>query len=170
MWGEASALDIRGVEVSYYLICHTKLWLFSHNTHLEHTSDAVAIGKYLHEKSYQRKTKELSLGSINIDFYRRGDETVLHEVKKSRKMEESHKYQLLYYLYYLRRFGVNARGVINYPLLRKTLDVELTEERIEKLESILREIPRIVSLDTPPKPVKKRYCRRCSYFEFCWVR
>ncbi|MEM7818400.1 MAG: Dna2/Cas4 domain-containing protein [Candidatus Aenigmatarchaeota archaeon] len=27
----------------------------------------------------------------------------------------------------------------------------------------------MVSLPKPPKPEKKKYCRKCSYFELCWI-
>lgn len=169
MGGAEPFLEIKGVQVAYYFICHTKLWLFSHNAQMERESDSVAVGKIIHEESYPREKRELSLGGINVDFYKKGDEIVLHEVKKSRKMEESHRYQLLYYLYYLKQRGIEAKGVINYPLLRRTLDVALARDEVGVLESALRDIQRIVSLEQPPKPEKKPYCARCSYFEFCWV-
>jgi len=160
---------ITGVQVSYLFICRTKLWLFSHNTRMEQNSDTVAIGKLIHEESYRRKKKEMKIGSINIDFIKRGDEVVLHEVKKSRKMEDSHKYQLLYYLFYLKALGVKARGVINYPLLKRTKDVLLTPAGESEMEGIIEDIKGVIALAVPPKPEKKSYCRKCSYFEFCFA-
>lgn len=162
-------LPITGVQMNYYFICKTKLWLFSHLATMEHASEAVALGRLAHEESYSRARKELKIGPISIDFVKRGEEIVLHEVKKSRKLERAHVYQMLYYLYYLKQLGVEAKGVINYPLLRRTEEVKLSEAQEEEIKEITGEIHKIVSEKEPPKPEKKGYCRKCSYFEFCWV-
>ena len=160
---------ITGVQVNYYFICKTKLWLFSHLATMEHTSDTVALGRVLHEGSYRRHKREVAIGAIKIDFIKRGDEIVLHEVKKSRRMQAAHRYQMLYYLHYLKQRGVKARGIINYPLIRRREEVTLGEEEEKEIEEILAEISRIVAAKAPPEAKKKRYCRKCSYFEFCWV-
>ena len=104
-----------------------------------------------------------------IDFVRRGNVLELHEVKLSDRMELAHEMQLLYYLYYLGERGVACRGVINYPKLRKRKEVFLTDENKARLVSALREIRRVVSMDKPPKPVRKRFCRKCAYLELCFV-
>jgi len=169
MGGRQSQLEISGVQISYYFICKTKLWLFSHNTRMEQNSDTVAMGKLIHQDTYKRARKEVKIGSINIDFVKKGDGLILHEVKKSKKMEESHRYQLLYYLYYLNHLGIKATGMIDYPLLRRNEAVTLDEAAEGKIEGILDDIHRIIALPAPPKPEKKTICRKCSYFEFCWV-
>ena len=174
MVGQLSRSDeahagITGVQVNYYFICKTKLWLFSHLATMEHTSDTVALGRAIHAESYSRQKREVSIGAIKVDFVKRGEELVLHEVKKSRRMERAHRYQMLYYIYYLRRLGIKARGVINYPLLRRRQEVLLGEEEERELAEVLSDIERIVSRREPPKPEKKRICGKCSYFEFCWV-
>ena len=166
---EEEHAHITGVQVNYYFICKTKLWLFSHLATMEHTSDTVALGRVIHAESYSRQKREVAIGAIKVDFIKRGSEVVLHEVKKSRRMEKAHRYQMLYYLYYLKRRGVKARGVINYPLLRRREEVVLGEEDEEEMKRILAEIVRTVAEKQPPKPEKKRICRKCSYFEFCWV-
>ena len=40
--------DLTGVEISYYFICKTKLWLFHHNIELEREHENVKIGKQIH--------------------------------------------------------------------------------------------------------------------------
>jgi len=160
--------SITGVQVNYYFICKTKLWLFSHFASMEHTSDTVALGKLLHEGSYKRE-KELKLERINLDFVKKRGFIVIHEVKKSRKLEKAHIYQLLYYLYYLKQKGIEAMGEINYPLLRKKEKIELKDEHEREIKEILSEIASIIRMEKPPKPEKKKYCRKCSYFELCWV-
>ena len=135
---------------------------------MEHTSDTVALGKLLHQGSYKRE-KELKLGRISLDFVKKRGIIVIHEVKKSRKLEKAHIYQLLYYLYYLKQKGIEAVGEINYPLLRKKEKIELKDEHEREIKEILSEIASIIRMKKPPKPKKKKYCRKCSYFELCWV-
>jgi len=166
---EAEHAHITGVQVNYYFICRTKLWLFSHLATMEHTSDTVALGRVIHQGSYAKQKREVAIGAIKVDFIKRGDELVLHEVKKSRRMREAHRYQMLYYLYYLKRHGIKARGIINYPLLRRREEVVLGKEEEEEMAEILGKIAQIVAMKMPPEPEKRRICRKCSYFEFCWV-
>ena len=161
------ALNYTGTQVNYYFICKRKLWMFSRGLEMEETSDLVLLGKLLHERGYARKRKEVQVGRIKIDFVGAGCE--IHEVKRSRKAEDAHLYQLLYYLYYLKRYaGVEGRGVLHYPLLKRTVDVELTEEKALHMESVLNDMAKNLSNMIPPSPIKIRYCRRCSYNELCW--
>ena len=104
---------------------------------------------------------------IAIDFVEKKGKIIIHEVKKSKKMEKAHYYQLLYYIYSLRKKGVEAEGIINYPMLRKIERVRL--ENVEEMEKILGEIQKIVEMRSPPPPERKRYCGKCSYFEMCWI-
>jgi len=162
-----------GTQINYYIVCPTKLWLFSHLTTMEQTSDLVLLGHLLQEISFYRVQKDIIIDQkISIDFIKRGDKLILHEIKKSSKLENAHIAQLLYYLYYLKHEkGIeNAEGIINYPSERKIVKVELTPEKELELVNIFQRIKEIISLPQPPKPEKKKYCRKCSYFEFCWVK
>ena len=160
------SLIFTGTQINYYFVCKKKLWLFSKNISMEHNSDAVLIGKLLHEKSYERKSKEIEIGPIKIDFIERMCE--VHEIKKSKKIKNSHIYQVLYYLYYLKSFGIEAKGVIDYPLLRRRENVVLTKEKINEIKNILSHIQQILSRNYPPDVNKKPYCKKCSYYELCW--
>jgi CRISPR-associated exonuclease Cas4 len=133
---------------------------------MEIESDLVLLGKLLHETGYARKFKEVQIGRIKIDFLERGGE--IHEIKRSRRIEEAHLYQLLYYLYYLKHLGVAVKGVLHYPLLKRLVDVELTEEREKEMEKIIEDMQQVIDSAEPPAAEKKPYCRHCSYFELCW--
>ncbi|MHB8565512.1 MAG: CRISPR-associated protein Cas4 [Nitrososphaerales archaeon] len=99
-----------------------------------------------------------------------GREIVIHEVKRSKKLQDAHLYQLLYYMYYLKKnYGVNAsRGVLHYPLLKQNVDVSLTEEKIKQLEEAMRGITDVNSMPNPPEASRKGYCRSCAYQDLCW--
>ncbi len=156
-----------GSEINYYFVCKRKLWLFSHNIELESDSDLVLQGKLLHEHSYKRKLKEISIDRIKIDFIEKTNE--VHEVKRSRKIEAAHEYQLLYYLYYLKKHaGLDTKGVLNYPLLKKTVKIELTSAKEKELQQILQKMDQITELDKPPEAKWISYCKSCAYSELCW--
>ena len=157
-----------GTQVNYYIICRRKLWLFSHFVQMEQESELVKLGKLLHESSYTR-AKEIAIDRISIDFIRKGNVLILHEVKRSKKLEKAHVFQMLYYLYYLKQRGIEAIGRIIYPKLRKMKTVELTSELEYEIDNILQSITKILRENKPPEVRKKSFCRRCSYFEFCWI-
>jgi CRISPR-associated exonuclease Cas4 len=156
-----------GTEVGYYFICHKKLWWFSHGVHMEQEHDRVKLGRVVHEESYSRKKKELDIDNkIVLDWREDG---CIHEVKLSDKMEDAHEMQLLYYLYYLKLKGVEGlRGQIDYPKLRQTKTVELTEDKERRIKQALDEMTRIVTLRRAPQVEWMKICRSCSYVELCW--
>lgn len=156
-----------GSEINYYFVCKRKLWLFSHNIELESDSDLVLQGKLLHEHSYKRKLKEVELGKIKIDFIEKANE--VHEIKRSRRIEDAHKYQLLYYLYYLKKYAnIKAKGVLNYPLLKRTVRIQLGEKEEKEIHQILKEMDKIIALKKPPEAEWVPYCKSCAYSEMCW--
>ncbi len=162
--------NITGTQINFYFHCKRQLWFFSHQINTEHESDLVYLGKIIHETSYERERKEIEIDQIKLDFLEIHN-GVLHEVKKSDSWSEAHEWQLLYYLYMLKSRGVvGIRGELNYPLIRRTIDVELTPEKEQQLEKVLVDVRRIVDLPKPPEiTVKKSVCRKCSYFELCYV-
>lgn len=159
-----------GTQINYYFVCRRKLWLFSHRLEMEHTSDAVYMGKLIHEESYQREQKEIEIDHLKLDFFDIHD-GVLHEVKKSDSFELAHEWQVLFYLYFLKSKGIEGfKGELNYPKLRKCVDVVLTAEKERQLVQILGEIQGIIrSPAVPPIHPKMSFCKKCSYFELCWI-
>ncbi len=159
-----------GTHINYYFVCHRKLWLFAHGIGMEHTSDTVLLGKLIDESSYERKDKGIDIdGAIVIDWL--DDKTgIIHEVKKSDKMEVAHQWQVLYYLWYLKQKGVNnLKGEIDYPKLKQKAYVELTPEREAELMKIIEQVGAVIHQERPPDRINKRFCKTCSYFELCWT-
>ncbi len=161
-------MRITGTKIAYYFICRTKLWLFSHNIQLENEHENVNIGRVLHENRYKRSEKEVTIdNTIAVDFIKKGGVLELHEIKKSNRMEDAHRWQMIYYLYYMRMKGVEARGVINYPLLNKTENVALDDDACSEIERISSEIYGIAA-GRMPVPRRRRMCLKCAYAEFCF--
>lgn len=95
---------------------------------------------------------------------------VIHEIKKSNKVEKAHEWQLKYYMYVFEQHGISdVKGILEYPLLRKTQEVILTDIDREEIMAIAEEITNVISQETCPPVVKKGICKNCSYFDFCYI-
>lgn len=164
-------MQITGTCFNYFQVCHRKLWLFANGITMEHNSDAVEEGKLLHEKSYpQRSTQyeEVAIDGIKVDFFDSRNR-VIHELKKSNKIEAAHEWQLKYYLYVFQQNGiVNCTGILEYPALRRTKKVKLEEDDICELQRMMGEIETIIAEEHCPLIKRRGFCRNCSYFDFCY--
>jgi CRISPR-associated exonuclease Cas4 len=159
---------VSGIKINYFLICQRKLWLFDKKITMEYTSDKVLSGKILHENSYQDvKSKEVLIDNlISIDII---EQFNIREVKSSDKMEDADRIQILYYLFYLKKIGIDRKGIINYPKQRKREFLELTQDDETKIIDILQKIKLVLSKQKPPPVIDKPYCKKCAYFEFCYT-
>ncbi|WAA11987.1 CRISPR-associated protein Cas4 [Fervidibacillus halotolerans] len=161
---------ITGTDIWYYMICPREVWLMIHEIAPNQEDDNIEIGRFIHEYRYERQKKELDLENVKIDrIKQKGETLIIQEIKKSSKFIESAKFQLLFYLYQLKKMGIDAKGELTFPEERKKETVELTDESIEKLEKIINDIYRIANLEVPPEPKKIKYCRNCAYKEYCWA-
>ncbi|HEY8401837.1 MAG TPA: CRISPR-associated protein Cas4 [Cytophagaceae bacterium] len=164
-------MQINATLINLYHVCHRELWLHAHCIRMEHTSDTVLEGKLIHETSYMQRAEkysELELDGIKIDFYDAVNK-VVHEVKKSDKVEHAHLAQVKYYLYVLERNGITGvTGLIEYPRLRQTEKVELSETDRKLIPEWENEILKIVNSDTCPEVIHKKICKSCSYYDFCY--
>lgn len=159
--------------ISYLHTCRRKLWLHANEIRMEHTSDLVAEGKLIGETSYDRrpgKYTQVELEGVKIDFFDPQTNTV-HETKRGRAIEEAHRSQVQYYLFKLYQHGVkDARGVIEYPDLRKTEQVPcLSDADIPSIEAWEKEVRRIMEQVTCPPIIRKPFCKSCSYFDLCYL-
>ncbi len=160
-----------GTHINYYHVCKRELWLFANGIQMEHTSELVAEGKLIHESSYPQraeKYREVEIDGVKIDYYD-AQNKVVHEIKKSDKVEAAHRWQVKYYLYVLKQNGVEgATAILEYPKLRQTEEIELTLADIEYLEKVKSQIQQIIQSDACPPRVAKKICKNCSYYDFCW--
>ncbi len=160
---------ITGVMIYYYFVCKRKLWYFVHEINMENENENVMLGKLLDENSYQRDDKHINIDNvINIDFIKEHKE--LHEIKKSRAIEEAGVWQVKYYLYYLKQRGAaGLKARIDYPLLKKNLVVELTEEDEKRLDEVIREIVTTKAQTRPPQFASLKICAKCAYHDLCFI-
>lgn len=165
-------MQLTATHINYYHICHRKLWLFANGINMEHTSDTVAEGKLIHETSYPHRAEkysEIEIGGSKIDFYDAKNK-VIHEVKKSDSIEDAHEWQVKYYIWLLQQNGIeDVTGIIEYPKLKHTSKVLLSKEDTRYLESVKRHIDSLVEDDKCPPRINSKICRKCSYYDFCYV-
>jgi CRISPR-associated exonuclease Cas4 len=164
-------LNITGTQFNYYMVCHRKLWLFANGINMEHTSDLVEMGKLIHESSYPQRSEkytEIEIEGIKIDYYDARNK-VVHEIKKSDSHEEAHEWQVKYYIYVLERNGVEGvTGILEYPKLRETQEVLLSDVDRSEIREFEKNIEYIITSETCPSLLKQSRCKHCSYFDFCW--
>ncbi len=162
-----------GTQINYYFLCYRKLWLFVNKIDMEQTSDTVAMGKFISESTYKREDHEIQISTdeddIVLDFYDRKNK-IIHEVKKSDKMEDVHIWQVKYYISVLEKKGITGVvGEIDYPKLKQKIKVELIETDRMELLIIRKQIKEILSLSLPPAVINKPFCKSCSYYDLCYV-
>lgn len=160
---------ITGLMIYYYFVCKRKLWLSSKNISMEQDSENVAIGRFIDENSYVKNRKHIMINNeINIDFIE--SKNIIHEIKKSRKIEEASIWQVKYYLYYLKNNGVyNVKAKIDYPLLKKVINIDLSLEDEKIIENTINDIDKILSEQNPPEFKKKNICRSCAFEDLCKI-
>lgn len=172
-------MNITATLINLFRVCKRECWLHANGINMEQTSDLVADGKVIEEESYlQRSDKytqiELSyqLNGISlsgkIDFYDTKNK-IVHETKRSNKVEDAHIWQVKFYLWLLKLNDVEAeKGIIEYPKMRERETVFLEEEDILYLEKTVLEIKSLLEGDVCPPVINARICKSCSYYEFCY--
>ncbi|MBD3808619.1 MAG: Dna2/Cas4 domain-containing protein, partial [Epsilonproteobacteria bacterium] len=112
---------------------------------------------------------EIVIDNVKID---RITKDYLVEFKKSDSDPEAVKWQILLYLYKLKQKGIYRLGKIEYHEKNhntKTELLELDEENEIELLSVLEKIEHLITLPTPPAPKFEPKCKKCAYFEYCFI-
>ena len=160
---------ITGLLVNYYFTCERKVWLFYKGLRFEKGHERVELGKLYSDATFTRKEHELIIDeTISIDFMEKGK---IHEIKLTNKNRIAALWQVKYYLYYLaKKKGLsNISATIHYIENRTKERLQLTEADFEEIERVMEEIKKLLRAPKPPPPERKRFCRKCAYYEFCFV-
>ena len=165
-------MQITGTHIHYYFSCKRQLWLFANGINMEPNSDMVYEGRLIHETSYAQRSEkyqEIEIRGIKLDYYDAKNK-VIHEIKKSSKLYETHVWQLKYYIYILEQEGIKGvSGVLEYPKERKKEEVLLTLPDKEIIEEIMIKIKKLISNENIPDTINAKRCKHCSYYDFCYV-
>jgi CRISPR-associated exonuclease Cas4 len=160
---------ITGNLVNAYFVCRRKLWLYAHEVNPFADHDLLETGRIYDQFTYKREKDGITMDGMKIDLLRRGEgQTVVGEVKKSSAFLNAARMQLAYYLYRLRKEGIEAEGELLIPKEKKREKVRLDEALTRELEQAISEIQRIIDQERAPEAKKTRFCAKCAYAEFCW--
>ncbi len=174
-------MNLIGTHINYFRLCKRKLWLFANDIQMEQTSSLVADGKIIEEESYLQRSDrytqiELSynLEGINlsgkIDFFDTKNK-ILHETKRSNKVEQAHIWQVKFYLWLMQLNEIEAeKGIIEYPKMRERETVFLEEKDVLYLEKTAKEIKSLIEEAVCPSVINAKICKSCSYYDFCYIR
>lgn len=162
-------IPVTGTLVQCYYICRRQLWLMSRQLVPDQENPFIEIGRLIDNESFSRERKKIHFDNVVIDIVKKGDgELVVGEVKKSSKAYKSALMQLAFYLYKLKKNGIEASGELLFPEEKRRVAVDLTQELEGELEDVFLEIQKIAVRDKPPPAQKVGYCKNCGYREFCW--
>ena len=157
---------LSGQHFSYYIICKTKLWLHHHRLIFADENQNVQIGRIIDEKHFKQDNK-VNLGFAVADFIDiTKDKIIISEVKKSNKMSEAHKLQLLHFMYIINTDDKDIIGKLRYPTTNKIIRLELDADNITYYINTKNKIKNIISGDMPNIEWKNA-CKSCSMREFC---
>lgn len=163
-------MNITGTLINYYFHCKTQCWLFSNRLNLEDNSEDVHIGRVLHEINEEKtKNAEIKIDNVKLDKITKD---YLIEIKKSDSDPEAVKWQVLLYLYKLKQKGIERKGKIEY--FEKSKDakseiLELDEANENELLKVLQAIEELINLQSAPEPKFAPKCKRCAYYEYCFI-
>lgn len=160
---------LTGTLVNYYTHCQRQCWLFYQHINMENNSEDVRIGRVLHELKRQDK-EEVALDGIKLDKL---SAEYVTEIKKSDADIAAALAQLEYYLIVLYDKGIVRKGrleCLEKNKQNKSIhNVTLTEEKIGELKAQYRQIEEFLNSLVPPLPVMSPMCKKCAYYEYCFI-
>jgi CRISPR-associated exonuclease Cas4 len=137
---------------------------------MEDNSEDVRIGRVLHEINEDRsKNAEIQIDNVKIDKLTK---EYLTEFKKSDSDPEAVKWQVLLYLHKLQSKGIKRKGKIQYHEKNhntKSEIIALNEQNKKELLEVLDKIKKLINEPTPPAPVFEKKCKKCAYYDYCFI-
>ncbi|TYC00861.1 MAG: CRISPR-associated protein Cas4 [Kosmotoga sp.] len=164
-------IDINGYLVLSYSSCAREAWLVAHKIFPESDNMNLALGRLIHETSYQnRRGKDIAIDNIRLDMVEeKKGRSIVSEIKKSKYSLKGARDQLLFYLLRLKEMGVEANGQLLVPKEKKKIEVILTPEEVTRIKLMCDEIQSLVEGPIPPLERPQSKCKNCAYYTYCWV-
>lgn len=164
-------IDVNGYLILSYSNCHREAWLVAHRIFPENDNTNLALGRLLHETSYENKgEKDVAIDNIKLDLVQeKKGKTIVSEIKKSKHSLDGARDQLLFYLMRLKEMGVEAEGLLLVPKEKKRIPVILTVEEEKRIREMSDEIQKLVDGPIPPIERSQNRCKNCAYYTYCWV-
>lgn len=164
-------MQVNGTLINYYFHCKRQCYLHGNRLNLEDNSELVQIGRAIHEvRAEGSGNTELAIENIRLDKL---TAEYLTEIKKSDADIEASKWQLYYYLKVLKDKGIIRKGKLEFEEKNKskraTMILELGDTEEKELERIQAQIKELLQMDTVPEAEKRAGCKKCAYYEYCFI-
>lgn len=163
-------MRINGTIINYYFHCKRQCYLFANRINMEDNSEDVRIGRVLHEiKAKDEKNTEVKFDNMVLDKI---TAKYIEELKKSDADVKSARMQLLFYLKNLDDKGVKKEGKLICVEKNKNEKIEkviLNEQTKAELEQCISNIEILINKDEVPEIDKKNGCKKCAYYEYCFI-
>lgn len=165
-------MKITGTIINYYFHCKRQCYLFANRINLEDNSEDVRTGKVLHEiKAKDGKNTEIKYENMVLD---KVTSSYIEEYKKSDADTEAARMQLLFYLKNFSDKGIEKQGKLIYEEKNKKNSkkiqiVELDDKNLKLLNNCISEIENLISQNSIPNVEKDNKCKRCAYYEYCYL-
>lgn len=161
-----TSFTVTGISIQYVSICERECWFYLNGIHADQNYISIVEGRNIEKESYEESETRIIDGRIAPDIMEDGK---LLEIKRGSESITCAENQLLYYLWYFKKFKNDSRsGVIAIPKERKRVEVNLTNENKNKIENKIRRVWELWNKDEPPELEKKPVCSSCAYQDFCW--
>lgn len=135
---------------------------------LEDNSEAVRIGRVLHENKNDLENSEVEIDHIKADKI---TNQYIVEYKKSDADLQATIMQVKYYMYVLKQKGITRDGKIEIfeknKQNKKIHYIENNEQIEEEIETLKENIEDLYYMKVPPKLQNKNKCKRCAYHNYC---
>ena len=160
--------QITGTLIHDYITCKRGAWLCARQMHGDQENEYLLMGKALALAQENKNLHEYPFGNLVFDkLSKERGHYLVTEYKKSLKNVSAGEMQLLFYIYCLKK-GLNLKEVKGKLVSgKKIIPVDDSEENFKKIEQIIKEIVELASQEKPPKFVPIRYCKTCSYQDYC---
>ena len=163
-------VNVTGTLINNYFHCKRECYLHGNRLNLEDNSEEVKIGRALHDERAVGDNSEIAVENIKADKI---TSEYITEIKKSDADPEAAKWQLLYYLKVLKEKGIYRKGKLEFveknKTGKKTVVIELGDEEELQLEKYIREIEELVEGDRIPARLNEAKCKKCAYYEYCYI-
>ena len=165
-------MKITGAIINYYFHCKRQCYLFANRINLEDNSEDVRIGRVLHEiRAKDNKDAEIKYENIVLD---KVSSKYIEEYKKSDADTKAARMQLIFYLKQLQDKGITKEGKLIYNEKnkkdgKKTEIIELDDSNINKLNKCIEDIEQLVNQEKVPDVEKDKKCKRCAYYDYCYL-
>lgn len=163
-------MRINGTIINYYFHCKRQCYLFSNRINLEDNSEDVRTGKILHEiRAKTEQNTEIQYDNMVLDKITK---EYVEEFKKSDTDIQAAKMQLLFYLKNLKDKGIKKEGKLVFYEKNKKGRVQkviLNEETKKELTKCVKQVEELIQSKQVPEVIQKPICKRCAYYDYCYI-